>query len=41
MCEISNLFCAVFCLSPLASTFALKIILNFLVVAGVSALIST
>ena len=23
MCEISNLFCPVFCLSPLASTFAL------------------
>ena len=41
MCEISNLFCPVFCLSPLASTFALTIILNFLVVAGVSAPIST
>ena len=40
-CEISDLFCPVFCLSPLASTFALKIILNFLVVAGVSTPIFT
>ena len=41
MCEISNLFCPVFCLSHLASTIALKIILNSLVIVGVSTPIST